>query len=102
VNCDEYKALDECKQAKILRRAKYKNKFSLALFLMLLFFVLTIAGMLASSFYFNSGGENSRLYRVQKTAATPIQMDVLPCLAIFSFLHILSKSSQVKVYPIIL
>lgn len=30
----------------------------------------------------------------------PVQTDVLPCLTIFIFLHILSKSSQVKVNPI--
>ncbi|MEA4924311.1 MAG: anti sigma factor C-terminal domain-containing protein [Syntrophomonadaceae bacterium] len=66
-------ALDERKQARILRRAKYKNRFSLALFLLALFIVLNIAGMLASSFYFNRGAENSRLYRVQKTAATLIE-----------------------------
>ena len=65
-------SIDEHKQTRILRRAKYKNRFSLTLFLLSLFFVLTIAGLLSSSYYFNRGDENSRLYRVQKTAATLI------------------------------
>jgi len=66
-------SIDEHKQARILRWAKYKNRFSLTLFLLSLFLVLTIAGMLSSSYYFNRGDENSRLYRVQKTAATLIE-----------------------------
>jgi len=65
--------LDEHKQTRILRWAKYKNRFSLTLFLLGLFIILNIAGMLSSSFYFNWGDENSRLYRVQKTAATLIE-----------------------------
>jgi len=66
-------SLDEHTQARILRWAKYKNRFSLTLFLLGLFIILSIAGMLSSSFYFNWGAENSRLYRVQRTAATLIE-----------------------------
>lgn len=65
--------LDEKKQARILRLAKYKNRFSLAIFLFSLFIVLYMASMLLSSYYFNSGGENSRLYKVQKTALALIE-----------------------------
>ena len=52
-----------------MRRAKYKNRFNTAIFLLLLFAALNIAGSFLSSFYFNRGGENSLLYRTQKTAA---------------------------------
>lgn len=61
--------LNEKKQQKILRRAKYKNRINTAFFLLLLFAAFNIAGSFLSSFYFNRGGENSLLYRTQKTAA---------------------------------
>ena len=61
--------MDEKKQQKILRRAKYKNRFSLALFLFALFIVLGFVGTILSSLYFNCGGEDGRLYKTQKTAA---------------------------------
>ena len=61
--------LDEEKQRKILRRARYKNRFSIAVFLLLLLLGLRIAGGLLSSTYFNWGGEDSRLYNTQRTAA---------------------------------
>lgn len=61
--------LDEKKQRRILVRARYKNRIGTAVFLLLLMAVLSIAGSFLSSLYFNWGGENSRLYRTQKTAA---------------------------------
>jgi hypothetical protein len=61
--------LSEKKQRNILRRAKYWNRISIAFSILLLFAVLSIAGSFLSSFYFNRGGENSLLYRTQKTAA---------------------------------
>ena len=61
--------IDEKKQQRILRRAKYKNRFSLALFMFALFIVLSFAGTLLSSIYFNYGGAEGRLYKTQKTAA---------------------------------
>ncbi len=61
--------IDEKKQQKILRRAKYKNRFSMALFLLGLFILLNIIGTLLSGLYFNWGEEAGRLYRTQKTAA---------------------------------
>jgi len=61
--------LNEKKQQNILRRAKYKNRISTAFFLLLLFAAFQIAGSFLSSFYYNRGGENSLLYRTQKTAA---------------------------------
>lgn len=61
--------LDEKKQRRILMRARYKNRIGTAGFLLLLMAVLSIAGSFLSSLYFNWGGENSRLYRTQKTAA---------------------------------
>ncbi|QGU00236.1 hypothetical protein SYNTR_1642 [Candidatus Syntrophocurvum alkaliphilum] len=61
--------LDEKKQKKILRRAKYKNRFSITVFLLLLFILFNIAGSFLSSFYFNVGGEQGRLFKAQQTAA---------------------------------
>ena len=61
--------INEKKQQKILRRAKYKNRFSLALFMLALFILLSIVGTILSSLYFNFGGAEGRLYRTQKTAA---------------------------------
>ncbi|MGI6453056.1 MAG: anti sigma factor C-terminal domain-containing protein [Syntrophomonadaceae bacterium] len=61
--------LDEAQQKKILRRAKYKNRFNIALFLLVLFILLNIGGGILSSLYFNWGGEAGRLYKAQKTAA---------------------------------
>lgn len=66
---DDSNYIDEKKQQKILRRAKYKNRFSIALFLLALFILLNIAGSILSSLYYNWGGEDGRLYRTQKTAA---------------------------------
>lgn len=65
--------LDEKQQQRILRRAKYKNRFSMALFLLLLFVVLNVAGSLLSSYYYNAGGEDSRLYTMQKTASILVE-----------------------------
>lgn len=61
--------LDEKQQQRILRRAKYKNRFSMALFLVVLFILLNAGGILLSSLYYTVGGENSRLFKVQQTAA---------------------------------
>lgn len=61
--------MDERKQQRILRRAKYKNRFSMALFLLALFILLNIGGSILSSLYFNWGGEDAKLYRTQKTAS---------------------------------
>jgi hypothetical protein len=61
--------INEQKQKKILRFARYKNRFSMAVFLILMFFVLNIVGNLLSSIFFNYGNEDSRLYKTQKTAA---------------------------------
>ena len=61
--------LDEDQQKKILRHAKYKNRFNIALFLLALFILVNIAGGILSSLYFNWGGEAGRLYKAQKTAA---------------------------------
>ncbi|NLB53285.1 MAG: hypothetical protein GX808_10200 [Syntrophomonadaceae bacterium] len=61
--------IDEKLQQKILRRAKYKNRFSTAVFLLALFILLSIGGTILSSLYYNWGGEEGRLYRTQKTAA---------------------------------
>ncbi len=61
--------IDARKQQAILRRAKYKNRVNIALFLLGLFIILNIAGSLLSSLYYTWGGEDSRLYRTQKTAA---------------------------------
>lgn len=61
--------LNEKKQRSILLRAKYRNRINIALSLLLLFAVLNIAGSILSSLYFNRGGENSILYKTQKTAA---------------------------------
>lgn len=61
--------LDEKKQRRILLRARYKNRIGTAVFLLLLMAVLSIAGSFLSSLYFNWGGENSLLYRTQKTAS---------------------------------
>ncbi len=69
VNLASGHALDEEKQRKILRRAKHKNRFSIAVFLLLLLLGLRIAGGFLSSYYFNWGQEESRLYRTQQTAA---------------------------------
>ena len=66
---DSTYGLDELKQKKILRRAKYKNRFNIALFLLALFILLTIGGTILSSLYYNWGGEAGQLYRTQKTAA---------------------------------
>lgn len=61
-------SLEEKKQDRILFRAKYKHRFMTAFFVLLLFFVLQIAGTFLSSLFYNSGGENSRMYKAQKTA----------------------------------
>lgn len=61
--------LDERKQRSILRRAKYKNRFSIAVFLLLLLLGLRVAGGFLSSAYFNWGQDESRLYKAQRTAA---------------------------------
>jgi hypothetical protein len=61
--------LSEEKQRRILRWAKYKNRFSIALFLLVLFVALQVAGTLASGYFFNAGGEEARLYKAQRTAA---------------------------------
>ena len=61
--------LDEKKQRRILRWAKYKNRFSIAVFLLLLFSGLNIVGVFLSSYYFNRGQEESRIYKTQRTAA---------------------------------
>ncbi len=61
--------LNEKKQRGILLRAKYKNRISIAVFLLMLLAAFNIAGSVLSSLYYNWGGENSQLYRTQKTAA---------------------------------
>jgi len=70
---DTFEELDDGKQKKILRRAKYKNRFSMAVFLLLLFAVFQIAGTFISSIFFTAGGENSRIYKTQRTAALLIE-----------------------------
>ena len=59
---------DEARQRNILRWAKYKSRFSIALFLLALFVFAQIAGTLVSSLLFNLGGENARYFTAQKTA----------------------------------
>ena len=61
--------LDDKRQQKILRRAKYKNRFSIAIFLLILFIFLNTAGVILSSLYYTWGEEDSRLFKTQKTAA---------------------------------
>ncbi len=61
--------MSEEKQRWILRRARYRNRFSMALFLLGLFMALYVGGTLLSSLFFNWGGEDGRLYRTQRTAA---------------------------------
>ncbi len=61
--------LDDKRQQNILRRAKYKNRFSIAIFLLILFIFLNTAGVILSSLYYTWGEEDSRLFKTQKTAA---------------------------------
>ncbi|PKM82152.1 MAG: hypothetical protein CVU89_05755 [Firmicutes bacterium HGW-Firmicutes-14] len=63
-NCD----LSEKQQRKILRRAKYKNRFSIAVFLFFLFILFQFAGTFLSGLFFNWGKENSRLFRTLQAA----------------------------------
>lgn len=60
--------LENKKQSRILLKAKYKHRFITAIFVICLFILFQIVGGFVSSLYYNSGGENSRLYKTQKTA----------------------------------
>lgn len=71
---EEQSDLDDKKQNKIIRKAKYKSRLANAVFILLLLIVLQIGGSFLSSFYFNIGDENSRLYRTQKTAGLMIDL----------------------------
>ena len=63
-----YNSLDDKKQQRILRWAKYRNRLSMATSVLLLFLVASFIGSLLSSLYFTLGGEGSRMYRTQNTA----------------------------------
>lgn len=60
--------LEEKKQEHILRKAKHKHRIVTALSVIVIIFLFQIAGTLVSSLIYYVGGEDSRLYRAQKTA----------------------------------
>lgn len=70
---DETQEITAQKQQQILRRAKYKSRFSMALFLLALFLLMHIVGTLVSSLFYSWGGENSKLYRTQRTAVILVE-----------------------------
>ena len=60
--------LEDKKQSRILQKAKYKHRLITAVFVIALFLLFQIVGGFVANIYYNSGGENSRLYKTQKTA----------------------------------